>query len=122
MSARDGLPSALLTIHLCRARFGCIVDTAENGAVAVEKIVARKGDDEEPAFAIVFLDNQVSSLLFAFDRSLTLGCRCPSSPAFKPFSSFVRFAARVTSWSDALQSELHPSGALIRASLTSLLL
>lgn len=42
-------------------RLGCIVDSAENGAIAIEKIVARKGTAEEPLFGVVFLDNQVSS-------------------------------------------------------------
>ncbi|ORY88015.1 hypothetical protein BCR35DRAFT_29860 [Leucosporidium creatinivorum] len=56
-------------------RLGCIVDSAENGAIAIEKIVARKGTPEEPLFGVVFLDNQmpVCSGLDAVRKLRTLG-------------------------------------------------
>lgn len=65
------------------SRLGCVVDVAENGAVAVEKVLARTGGE---AYGIVFMDNQVS---LAPARMRYLGradcwndaCRCRSCRA-----------------------------------------
>lgn len=56
----DALTRKLMSRLL--SRFGCIVDTAENGSIAIEKIQARKNDAEEPSFGIIFLDNQMPVL------------------------------------------------------------